>query len=121
MSAGAIVAGGQLHVAQPGEEAVPVGAADEHDREVLDLAGLDQRQRLEQFVQRPEAAGKDHERLGILHEHRLAREEVVELDATVDIRVERLLERQLDVQPTDSPLASCAPRLAASICPGRRR
>ena len=36
--------------------------ADQHDREVADLAGLDQRQRLEQLVERAEAAGQDHER-----------------------------------------------------------
>ena len=63
----------------------------------LDLARLDQRQRLEQLVERPEAARQDHERVGVLHEHDLAGEEVAELDAEVDVRVEALLLRQLDV------------------------
>ena len=62
-----------------------------------DLAGLDQGQRLEQLVQRAEAAGQDHERVGVLHEHHLAGEEVAELDAEVDVRVEALLVGQLDV------------------------
>ena len=61
---------------------------DEDDREVADLAGLDEGQRLEQLVERAEAAGQDHERVGVLHEHRLAGEEVAELDAEVDVRVE---------------------------------
>ena len=42
------------------------------------LVGLDQRQRLEQLVERAEAAGEDDEALGRLHEHHLARVEVLE-------------------------------------------
>jgi hypothetical protein len=34
-------------------------------------------------------------------------------------RVQRVLERQLDPQPTDVPPASLAPRLAASMIRGR--
>ena len=72
-------------------------AADEDDREVADLAGLDEGQRLEQLVHRPEAAGQDDEAVGVLDEHDLAHEEVAELDAEVDVRVEPLLVGQLDV------------------------
>ncbi len=61
------------------------------------LRGLDQGQRLEQLVERPEPAGVDHERVGVLHEHDLAGEEVAELDAEVHVRVEPLLQGQLDV------------------------
>ena len=49
-------------VADPVEQARPVRRPDQHDREVADLAGLDERQRLEQLVERPEAAGQDDER-----------------------------------------------------------
>ena len=45
---------------------------------VLHLAGLDQRQRLEQLVQRAVPAREDDERHGVLHEHRLADEEELE-------------------------------------------
>src|SRR5690606_25355598 len=48
-------------------------------------------------VQRPEAAGEDHEALGVLHEHRLADEEVPEVERDVDEVVALLLERELDV------------------------
>ncbi len=97
MSSWLIAPAGELRLAHPVEEAVPVGVAHQDHREVPDLAGLDQRQRLEQLVEGPEAAGHDHERVRVLHEHRLAGEEVVELDRDVDIWVEVLLVRQLDV------------------------
>ena len=42
---------------------------------------------------RPEAAGEDHEPLGRLHEHHLARVEVVEGEPDVAVRVQALLER----------------------------
>src|SRR5207248_9439042 len=45
----------------------------------------------------PEAAGKDAERFRVLHEHRLADEEIPELHAQVDVIVEVLLEGKLDV------------------------
>ena len=64
-----------------------------------DLAGLDEGERLEQLVERPEPAGQDDEGVRVLHEHRLAGEEVAELDAEVDVGVERLLVRQLDIAP----------------------
>ena len=57
----------------------PVRRAEQHDREVADLAGLAQRRRLEQLVERAEAAGEDDERARVAHEHHLAREEVVEV------------------------------------------
>ena len=76
----------QERAADPVEQARPVRRADQHDREVADLAGLDERERLEQLVERPEPAGQDDEAVGVLHEHRLAREEVAELDPEVDVR-----------------------------------
>ena len=86
---------------------------------MLDLARLDQRQRLEELVHRPEAAREDDEALGCLHEHRLARVEVLERQRDVAVRIAGLLVRQLDVEarPTARP-PSRAPRFAASITPG---
>src|SRR4051794_16033113 len=63
------------------------------------LAGLREREQLERLVERPEAAWEDDEGLRVAHEHELAREEVVERDAEVDVRVHALLERQQDVEP----------------------
>ena len=83
--------------ADPVDHARPVLGAHQDHREVLHLLRLDQGERLEQLVERPVAARKDHERVGVLHEHDLAREEVAELDAEIDVRVEPLLHRQLDV------------------------
>src|SRR5262245_34167973 len=49
--------------AQPGQQARPVRAAEQDDREVLDLARLRERQRLEQLVERAVTAREDHEAL----------------------------------------------------------
>ena len=66
---------------------------------MLDLASLDERQRLEQLIERAEAARKDDEALGVLDEHRLAHEEVAEVQRQIDPVVDRLLVGQLDAQP----------------------
>src|SRR2546427_414799 len=81
------------------EQVDPVVAAHEHHREMPDPVGLDEGQRLEQLVQRAEAARQHHERARVADEHQLAREEVVEPDPEVHVVVQPLLARQLDVQP----------------------
>ena len=85
-------------VPQPVQQPRPVARPEQHHRERGHLAGLHQGQGLEQLVQGAEAARHHHEALGVLHEHRLAGEEVAEVDAEVDVRVEAGLERQLDAQ-----------------------
>jgi hypothetical protein len=62
-----------------------------------------------------------HERVGVLDEHRLAGEEVAELDAEIDVRVEPCSWGSSMLQPIDSPPPSRQPRFAASMIPGRRR
>ena len=61
---------------------------------------------------RAEAAGQHDEALRVLHEHRLAGEEVAEVDADVDPLVHALLEGQLDAEPDRHPagLAGAAVR-----------
>ena len=62
---------------------LPVGAAgdvEQHDRRGLGLARLQQREQLERLVEGAEAAGQEHERVGLLHERQLAGEEVAEVD-----------------------------------------
>src|SRR5205814_9136052 len=71
--------------------------------EPSDLPGPYQRERLEQLVHRAVPTAQYHERLRVLDEHRLAREEVPEVDAHVDPLVDALLERQLDAQPHGEP------------------
>ena len=65
---------------------------------MVDLPGLHQRQRLEQLIEGAEAAGEDDEGLGVLHEHRLAHEEVAEVLGQVDVGVEAGLAGQVDGQ-----------------------
>ena len=64
----------------------------------MDLPRLDEGQRLEELVERAEAAREEDERLGRLHEHRLPGVEVAERHADVAVRVQVLLVRQLDVE-----------------------
>src|SRR5690349_7004805 len=64
----------------PVEQAAPVLRTDQDHREAGDLFGLHQRDRLEQLVERAEAAGQHDERLRVLDKHRLAHEEVPEID-----------------------------------------
>ena len=82
--------------------------ADQDDREVPHLAGLDQRQRLVELVERAEAAGEDDEALGRLHEHRLAGVEVLERHRDVAVGVQALLVRELDVEADREPAALLA-------------
>ena len=70
----------RLHELQPGGPVGATGHVEQHDRRGRRLAGLHERQQLERFVERAEAAGKEHERVRFLHERDLAREEVPEVD-----------------------------------------
>src|SRR4051812_35900211 len=71
---------GKHRRAQPVDQAGPVRRVVEHDRKGRDLAGLHQRQRLEQLVHRAEATRQNDERLRVLDEHRFTREEVAEVE-----------------------------------------
>src|SRR6266446_2240170 len=73
---------------------------EEHGNRTLELAGLRQRQDLEQLVERAEAAGKRNQGARQVREPQLAHEEVVELEAELrgDIGIGTLLLRQTDVE-----------------------
>ena len=86
-------------MAKPVRHRRPVLRPVQHNRKVQDLARLDQRERFEQLVHRAVAAGKDDEAFRVLGEHRLADEEVVELERKIDVGVEALLCREIDVAP----------------------
>jgi len=64
---------------------------------VLDGRRLDQGQCLEQLIQGPVPTRANDEGAGVAHEHHLAREEVAKAEAEVDVFVQTLLVRQLDV------------------------
>src|SRR5216683_3511228 len=88
---------GEHDLVHPVQQTAPVLGAEQNDREVFDLSGLCQRERFEQLVESSETTWKDHEAARVFDEHVLAHEEVSELDPEVDIRIELLLARQLDV------------------------
>lgn len=82
------------------ERAFPEGPADQHDRQRLNLACLDQRQRLEQLVERAVAAGACDQRGGTQQEVQLAQCEVVKAETQIrrHVGVRVLLVRQRDIQ-----------------------
>src|SRR5271169_94547 len=65
----------------PVDELLPVRAAHEDDRDAFHLPRLDERERLEELVQRAVAAGERDERAGSHEEVHLADAEVVESEA----------------------------------------
>ena len=85
----------------PVDEAFPVGAAHQDDGDVTRFPGLQQCQRFEEFVQRAESPGKDHQRPGAKEEVHFAQGEVAKLKAEVrrDVGVWLLFMRQCNVQP----------------------
>ena len=86
----------QVEVDQPGPELAP----EEQDRPHPRLAGLHQRQHLEQLVERAEAAGEADQGDRAHQEVHLAQREVVELEAELgrDVAVGHLLVREHDVE-----------------------
>ena len=77
----------------------------QNDGHARALAGLDQGQRFQDFIERAEAAGHDHVGLGVFHEHHLAREEVLEGEDDIKIVVGVLFLRQADIKPDARRLA----------------
>ncbi len=71
--------------------------SEKNHRELIDLSRLNERNSLEELVESSESTRKNDERHRILDEHRLADEEVTEVDKCIDVRIRALLERQLDV------------------------
>src|SRR5664279_44069 len=84
----------------PVDELLPVRAAHEDYRDALHLPGLDERERLEQLVERAVPAREGDERTGTHEEVHLADAEVVEPEAKRrrDVCVRPLLVRELDVE-----------------------
>jgi hypothetical protein len=75
---------------------------EEHDGPRQGLPGLDQGEDLEGLVVGAEAAGEQADRVALLHEDELAREEVLEADllrVAVEDGAGHLLERQADQRP----------------------
>ena len=97
--------GKRLEIDHPGPEL----AAEQQDRQRPHLAGLDQGQRFEEFVERAEPAGEHRDRPGAQQEVHLAKREIVELEAEVrgHIGVGQLLVRKHDVE-ADALLALVA-------------
>ena len=88
---------GADHLVEQRAQGTPVVLPEDDDREVLDLARLHEGRGLEELVHGADAARHDDEGVGVLHEHQLPHEEVLERDVDVEVRVELLLLGQHDV------------------------
>src|SRR5271155_4879720 len=77
----------QLSRGDPIEQSLPVCSAKQNNREPMNLARLDERQRLKQFVEGAKAPGKNDETGGEFDKHRLPHEKIAEVDAQVRERV----------------------------------
>jgi len=91
---------GEQSAFEPIYQAFPIFRSDENDREFHHFVGLDKGDGLGELVQGTKAARHGDVALRIAHEDGLADEEIIEIDVLVgiDIRVEVLLEGQVDVQ-----------------------
>src|SRR5205814_8964064 len=67
------------------------------DREILDLAGLNEGERLEQLIQCPRTTRQDDEGIGIFDQERLANKKIIERDAAIEEFVRPLFLGQPDV------------------------
>ena len=82
------------------DHAFPVRAVKQHDWHPRRLAGLSQRQNLEQFVERAKAAGKHHKRFGAHRQMHFAHREIMEAERQLRRRprIGKLFVRQRDVE-----------------------
>lgn len=85
-----------LHV----EDALPILTTDQDDRDRIDLAGLDERECLEELVERAETTRECHQSLRAQQEVQLAKREIVESEAQIGghVGVGILLVGQVDVE-----------------------
>ena len=75
----------------------PVIGPHDHNRKVFDFPVLNQSERLKKLVEGADAAGHNHEGVGIFYQQRFANKKIMQPDTTIEIPVGCLLEWQLDV------------------------
>src|ERR1700682_2232310 len=85
-------------VPHPGDQSLPEFAANQNDRYLAALAGLDQRQALGQLIDGAEASRQHYVRRREAHEHHLAREEIAKVDPDILEAVAGRLVRKKNVE-----------------------
>src|SRR5690554_723842 len=78
------------------QDGCPIVFPHQDDREILDLAGLNQGEGLEEFVHRAETAGHDHECVGVFDQHDLSHEEIAKVQGGIEVGILALLKGQPD-------------------------
>src|SRR5437660_5386029 len=99
----------QHRTLQPLDQTFPVRRTDQRNGEMQDLSRLDQGESFEQLIGGPESSREDDESFRILDEHRLAHEEVAEVDPELYPSIQLLLEGKLDIAANGKAAAFRAP------------
>jgi len=104
------------------DEPTPILLTDQHYRHRPYFPCLDQSQCLEQLIKRAISAWKRDQRPRAFEEMELAQSKIMEAETQRrrDVGVRELLVRQFNVQAYRRSVGIKAPRLAASMIPGRR-
>ena len=95
---------------------------EENNRKILDLSRLDEGKRLEQFIHSTKTTRKNHERLRIFHECRLAHKEIMKIDGHFYKAIAALFEGQFDIEADGARirfLRATIPRLHDAGPPSR--
>src|SRR5258707_7226642 len=106
------------HLFDESDQVSPVIGSHDHNRKVFDFPVLNQSERLKKLVEGTDAAGHNHEGVGIFYQQRFANEKIMQPDTTIEIPVGCLLEWQLDV--ASNPAASDFPWPAVCCLPNVR-
>jgi hypothetical protein len=79
------------------EKRLPVVATHQDEREVINLACLDERSGLEDFIHCAISAREDDEAVGVFDEHDFAHEKVAEVDEFIEVWIWLLLHGEFDI------------------------
>src|SRR5215831_11192796 len=83
------------HCSDEMEQFLPIIGPHDHDRKVVDLRGLNKRERFEQLVECARAPWHNHKGVGIFNQQCLADVKIMQSDAAIEVRICRLLRREL--------------------------
>src|SRR4029077_14040385 len=91
------------HLFDETDQLPPVIGAHDDNRKIFDFPVLNQGERFKKFVEGADAAGHNHEGVGIFYQKRLANEKIMQPDTKIEIHVGSLLEWQLNVASNRPP------------------
>ena len=81
------------------EQGQPIVTADEYERKVGNLLGLNQHECFKYFIERAETSGHRDKTIRIFHEHQLPNIKMIEGNPAIEVGVGLLLVKKFDVAP----------------------